>query len=187
MAKRSELKDKIFEYLKKNGVVSAAKVMEDTGASRATAFNCLRDFKNQKGTVVDVLKSKLPPAKDIKPKAAPKFNSDSKPKRRVRKKADPITPNYDSKISNQKMGTMDTEDVPEHMRRLPKFGLVGFHFSKGSRTKPGEVVWTNRVYKGLCPTCGETIPMIKNLLNSKARYTGTCRQCNISTTIEAGK
>ena len=152
--RRSPAMEKAYNYLSGHPDATVQDLMA-CGVSRATAFKAMKAYKEQSKSSEAVKKvTKTIVKKTVEVKAKPK-----------------------------KRGFVPMDEIPKHLRKLPRLTLEGFSLEQQSKTKPKEIVWSDRVYIGACPVCTNSVNMFKKMQDRKPFYEGPCKICGITVKI----
>lgn len=88
-------------------------------------------------------------------------------------------------LPKRKVGEVVKDEIPESLRRLPRLTLEGFAAKLTGKYIPGEVVYANRTYVGVCPCCTKKVNLFKKMVDLNVSYSGVCKHCEIKCTISS--
>jgi len=173
--------DIALEYIHSTGGKATPQdVVTKCGASRATAYNAVKKYKEE-GFV---------------PNSGGEAGDGESSSRKTgvvrgtakRKSTRATKTNISATTSNS--------EIPSSLRRKPGFNLEGFHLESNKELKvEGKLLWADIVYKGVCPVCTKEVDLYKTAIQFSdsgkkeihQRWSGTCRHCSISISLDKSR
>ena len=129
-------------------------VLMELGLSRASAYIAIKKSKENKPA----------PAK-VKAKPKPK-----------KVKAEPV--------EKRSFGIVPMDEIPDRLRKLPKLTLEGIHLPDNGKYTPKGIIWSSRVYVGVCPSCVGKVNLFKRLVGHEdVQFSGVCAFCDMRVTL----